>query len=67
MRPDVSLFILVDGFRNGGFTGKPLTQYINAGKTDYVGARLVVNFRDQADKIAGYARGWESRLAGMSC
>lgn len=67
MRPEVALLVLVDGFRTGGFTGRPLTAYISAGKTDYVGARLVVNFNDQAEKIAGMARGWEARLATLGC
>lgn len=46
---------MVVGMVTGMFTGKKLGDYINVGKTDYVGARRVVNGVDRAKEIAGYA------------
>lgn len=51
----VAADILVVGMKEGIFTGKRLTDYINDVKTDYVGARRLINGVDQKDRIAGYA------------
>jgi len=56
LRPDVSLFILVHGFKNGSFTGKKLTRYINTDKTDFVSARRCINGKDKAKEIAKIAK-----------
>ncbi len=55
LRDDVALFILVHGFKNGTFTGKKLSKYINKDKTDFVGARRVINGKDRNKDIAGKA------------
>ena len=39
----------------GLFTGKKLSDYINATKTDYLNARRIINGVDRADDIKGYA------------
>ena len=36
----------------GDFTGKSLEDYFNAHKTDWVGARVIINGKDKAEKIA---------------
>lgn len=54
--PNVALFILCHGFRNGIFTGKRLTDYVAIGKTDFLGARRCINGTDQANQIAALAR-----------
>lgn len=54
--PEISAFIGVHGMMNGSFTAKKLSQYINSTKTDFVGARQVVNGTDKAQLIAGYAQ-----------
>ena len=59
---DLSRFILVDGMKNGNFTGAKLGDYIGGARSDYVGARAIVNGEDQAGLIAGYARDYETRL-----
>jgi predicted chitinase len=60
---NVSVFILVHGHRTGNFTGKKLSDYVRPGSIDFVGARRVINGTDKADRIAGYARDWVSRLS----
>lgn len=59
MKPEVSWFILVDGFKNGVFTGKKISDYINDKKTDYAGARRCINGTDKAQLIANYAKSFE--------
>lgn len=56
---ETAAHILVDGLESGRFTGKKLSDYLPA---DYVNARRCVNGLDQAQKIAGYAREFESAL-----
>jgi putative chitinase len=51
-----------EGFLNGWFTGKKITDYINKDKTDYKNARRCINGVDKADKIAGYAVKFEAAL-----
>jgi predicted chitinase len=40
---------------NGVYTGKKLSDYINAKKCDYINARRIINGTDQAELIASYA------------
>jgi len=58
MVPEYALFILVDGFRTGAFTGKKLTDYVNEAKTDFINARRCINALDRAQEIAALAEGW---------
>jgi hypothetical protein len=58
MEPATSLFIIVDGMKNGVFTGKKLSNFITISHTDFVGARWIVNPNDKANLIAGYAKTW---------
>ncbi len=52
---DTALFVMAYGMQNGSFTGKKLSDYINDTKTDYVGARRIINGTDCAQKIADLA------------
>jgi len=54
--------IMASGFRDGTFTGRRLSRYINADACDYRNARQCINRLDQADRIAGYARSFETIL-----
>lgn len=56
-----SSFILVHGMVHGVFTGKKLSDYIGA-KTNYVGARRIINGTDKANLIASYASGFHMAL-----
>lgn len=50
-----SVFSVFYGMKNGIFTGKKLSDYINDKKTDFVGARRIINGTDKAELIAIYA------------
>lgn len=53
--PLVAYRVACVGMARGLFTGKKLSDYINAATTDYVNARRVVNGTDRARDIAAYA------------
>jgi hypothetical protein len=46
LQPNVSLFVLVHGFKTGTFTGRMITEFINAGGVDYKNARKCINGLD---------------------
>ncbi len=64
MQPDVAVAILFEGMIFGLFTGKKLSDYLNATATDYRGARAIINGDVAANgaKIAGYAAQFEKAL-----
>lgn len=47
--------IAVHGMKTGTFTGKKLSDYITATKTDYPNARRIINGTDKMALIASYA------------
>lgn len=55
MEPVLAARIIFDGMLGGLFTGQKLSTYVNAGTTNFVGARKTVNGTDKAQMIAGYA------------
>ncbi len=61
-RPEIAAKILVGGMKNGTFTGKKLDDYINGSRTDFNGARRIVNGTDKAGTFAATA---QSILAAM--
>lgn len=65
--PSIAARLIVDGMLGGRFTGKGIGLFINDAKTDFVGARAVVNGTDRAETIAGIARLYlAALLAGLS-
>jgi predicted chitinase len=59
----VAYAIAARGMREGWFTGRRLGQYIADGTApDYLNARRIINGLDQAERIAGYANGFELLL-----
>ncbi|GAB0156240.1 hypothetical protein CHRYSEOSP005_15040 [Chryseobacterium sp. Alg-005] len=62
MIPKYAFKILVDGFKNGAFTGKKISHYINNNVKDYKGARRCINGTDKKDLIASYAETFERIL-----
>lgn len=60
--PNIALFILVHGFKNGIFTGRNLETYINKDKTDFMNARRCINGTDKATLIASYANAFLGAL-----
>lgn len=55
LEPEIALFILVHGFKNGTFTGKKLSDYINEAGCDFIQARRCINALNKAEEIAALA------------
>ncbi len=62
LNPSYAAQVMIVGMREGWFTGKKLSDYIKAGRADYVGARRIINGTDKAQLIAGYANQFEAAL-----
>lgn len=60
--PVVAAKVLIRGMIEGWFTGKKLSDYINLQKSDYVGARRVINGIDKKEEIAKLAVKYETDL-----
>lgn len=54
LKADIAAEIAVYGMLNGTFTGKKLSDYINANGRDYYNARRIVNGTDKATLIKSY-------------
>lgn len=54
--------ILVIGSRDGWFTGKKLSDYITLSRSDFTGARKIINGTDRAKAIAEIAVGYDALL-----
>lgn len=54
--------VLVRGMKFGWFTGKKLSDYITLQKSDFVGARRIVNGTDKASSIAAIAKRYDKLL-----
>lgn len=59
LQPIYSYEIAAVGMREGLFTGKKLSDYINDTKCDYYSARKIVNGLDRASLIQGYSIAFE--------
>lgn len=62
LQPEYSAKILVIGSSEGWFTGKKLSDYMTLQKSDFVGARRIINGTDKAALIAGYAKEYDALL-----
>jgi predicted chitinase len=62
LEPAIALFVLVQGFKLGAFTGHKITDYINAGGTDFMKARLCINGTDRVAEIATIAQNYMASL-----
>ena len=60
--PATAYQIMSYGMRNGTFTSKQLSDYIEGAKVDYVNARRIINGTDKAQTIAAFARNIEFLL-----
>jgi len=58
----IAFKIMSLGMHKGLFTGHDLNDYINSRGTDYEEARRIINGKDKASTIAGYARRFEAIL-----
>ena len=62
MQKEYAVKILIQGMKDGWFTGRKLSDHINQSKKDYVNARRIINGTDKAQKIANEAIIFESAL-----
>lgn len=60
--PAIAVRVAVTGMRLGWFTGKKLADYITLQRSDFRGARRIINGTDKADEIAAYARDYDAAL-----
>jgi hypothetical protein len=61
--PIIAYCIMSAGMRQGWFTSKKLSDYINDRICDYMNARRIINGTDRASLIASYARQFEPLLS----
>lgn len=62
LEPSYAAHILVVGSRDGWFTGKRLSDYITLEKSNFRGARRIINGTDKAATIAELARDYDKAL-----
>jgi len=60
--PYIAMLILIDGFKNGVFTGKKLIDYVNDINIDFYQARRCINGLDHAEQIQVFAEEFLSKL-----
>ena len=65
MNKNHAVKIMIQGMKDGWFTGKKLSDYINQSQKDYVGARRIINGTDKDKLISGYAETFEKALRSM--
>jgi hypothetical protein len=68
MEMTIAVDILFIGMETGAFTGRRLGQYFSGDRTDWIGARRIINGRDKAELVAGFGRRYLAaiRLAGTA-
>ena len=65
MDKNYAVKIMIQGMKEGWFTGRKLSDYIHQSKKDYEGARRIINGTDKAKLIAGYAETFEKALRSL--
>ncbi|WP_353572141.1 hypothetical protein [Candidatus Albibeggiatoa sp. nov. BB20] len=60
--PQIASDIMLIGMREGWFTGRKLTSYLNNSKIDYINARKIINGLDHALEISDHAVKFENIL-----
>lgn len=62
MEPKYAIPLLFDGMENGWWTGKKLSNYITLRKSNFVGARRIINGTDKAQMFANFAKVFDEAL-----
>lgn len=65
MKKEYAIKILIEGMKQGWFTGRKLSDYMHQSKKDYVNARRIINGTDKAQKIANEAVIFEKALRSL--
>lgn len=66
LQPHHAARILVEGMKLGTFTGKKLDDHISGEARDFHNARRIINGKDKAARIAGYAEMFLAALSARS-
>lgn len=66
MQPDIAAKIMLQGMREGWFTGRKLDDYLGGGQWDFVNARKIINGMDKAQQIADIAQKFNTALKEMA-
>ncbi|WP_137132092.1 hypothetical protein [Rhizobium sp. FY34] len=64
LEPQRAVSILIEGMLTGTFTGRRLADFFDEKRSDWKGARAVINGRDRAEDIARYGRSYLQALTG---
>lgn len=64
LSPPIATQIMFEGMIRGLFSGHGLADYLKPAKTDYLGARHIINGTDRAGLIEGYAEDFEVAIRG---
>lgn len=59
---DIAIRIMLTGMTKGLFTGKALKDYFTKTKTDWVGARAIINGRESAETVAAHAKAFYNAI-----
>jgi putative chitinase len=59
----IAVKILFEGMISGSFTGKNFANYLSGAKSDWAGARRIINGTDKAQLIASYATRYYAALS----
>ncbi len=62
MRPDIAAFVMFEGMERGTFTGAKLSTFFTPTKSDWIGARSIINGTDKAAEIAAIAKAFYADL-----
>lgn len=62
LEPDIAAKILIVGMKDGLFTGKKLSDYIDLERSDFVGARRIINGTNKAREFASVAKAYDYSL-----
>jgi len=62
MQMEVAVAILIDGMREGSFTGHSLSDHFSPSRADWPGARKIINGTDRTALVAGYAKAFRAAL-----
>lgn len=62
LEPEIAVKILLEGMSKGLYTGKKLSDYITLHKSDFVGARRIVNGTNKAREFAAVAKSYDAAL-----
>jgi len=63
--PVIAADIAVIGMKEGWFTGKKLSDFIDLQDSDFLHARKIINLMDKAETIEGYAKWYDSALKAV--